>query len=748
MLILSPSINPLGVKASESSASSVASPDTVGFASSEEENIDSFDVNPSNRWTIIDDDSDIDSVVVGDSYLNITDIGDGSTDTYHIGRNLRDLDGVIETRFMIQSNGSSGTFNDDFGIFLDVDADNDDSHRVFVQNIKSSSTSTILAYDDINDDTQIKSDIDNIVPGAWYIYRLDYDLLKSELRARLFFDNGIKVWDHEWQEISSETPGTFDETSLNVRFLYQVTTNTNTQTLLIDYIKAPFKEREWTQSDIPSDSDFLADGWGMVRIQDDIASDDTKWDLVVPYLDATSATLHMNTTDNDVFVSDDAEARVLYSFQVFGVDADDGDLHEIMKASITMFEIVAGTIRSELVANIAGIDFAPNMIIDHASGYTDVAPAVDFVLSLEDDRERITCLFTFWPNFADRDVFFSFQGTGLVSDVVTDPSQEFLLRTHLDVDSFEPNVELYAYLSDVSVTERDIFSDLGGFIDDVIGGAQDFVGGGTDIFTAIFRWVVSVITDFLAFMLDLLLAGLTLISSAITALQGVIVSALTTLQTAVDNIFSAIGDVVTELQGLASDVATAIWDGVGSALDFIVDAVDGLWDALIAILDDIIGQLLLLAEDVADFLFAAIEFLVVLLLTIVEELWTILEGIVFFIWDAIGLPDALALGNELLVYTIELVDWLLVTFLDVVDFFNDLSWLILVIWWAWAIPIQWARADFNPIGGVANFIEVYFYDALPWSIIGVHIYVPQGIIFTLWLLLLLPGDFALFTAMG
>jgi len=150
-------------------------------------------------------------------------------------------------------------------------------------------------------------------------------------------------------------------------------------------------------------------------------------------------------------------------------------------------------------------------------------------------------------------------------------------------------------------------------------------------------------------------------------------------------------------------------------------------------------------QDILDILIPTI---INFLAGIASTIWNFLATLVFWIWDELNLPNVLSWIEFALDYLSEFITWALATAQDIVTFFTDLSWLILVGWWVWAVPIQWGRAKFNPLGGLANFIDAYFNDIIPVDIVGIHIVIPQGIVFTLWLMAILPADFAIFTAMN
>ena len=105
-------------------------------SASEEENIDTFATHPKNRWTVIDDDADIDTVDIFRQGLRIEDVGDGTTDYYEIQRSLQKLDGKIEFRFKFDSNISASNFKDRFYLGLTCDDWADEYFAFNIRNIK------------------------------------------------------------------------------------------------------------------------------------------------------------------------------------------------------------------------------------------------------------------------------------------------------------------------------------------------------------------------------------------------------------------------------------------------------------------------------------------------------------------------------------------------------------------------------------------------------------------------------------
>ena len=286
ILLLSPLSPPSGVQAAESSASSVASPNSIGRAASEEKNVDSFSVHPANRWTVANVGY---TAAINDGLLNMSDVGDSSSDYYVVSRDLRDLSGTVEIRFKYSSN-STGTATANYAEIYLYDGTATNSFLLKIQKLRDGlAGDTILYYYDVDASYQslFLPTAEDLIEDTWYIIRMDYDLLESDFRIRVFSDVGVEVFDYVWQDIGTTRPAIFSDSSLLVRLKAGCYYPAQSQFVYFDYVNAPFKEREWTNTDVPGDGDWITNGKFLSYIQDDI-NDASDWQLTVPYLDQVS----------------------------------------------------------------------------------------------------------------------------------------------------------------------------------------------------------------------------------------------------------------------------------------------------------------------------------------------------------------------------------------------------------------------------------------------------------------------------
>lgn len=564
---------------------------------SEEENIDSMDVFPSNRWAVTDGYSD---VSVTNGLLNLTDIGDGSTDLFFMIRDIRDLDGNIEVRFKVNSNESTAGSSDVFLIQLFSAAGD---CYFWLDGIDSTAIRARIRLEDVDGNLDSFSLTGDEVPiiDEWYRLRIDYNILKSVLRYRLYFDNGSKLFDYNSYDVTNDDLIIFSSTSLGLRIQAHSNTVGILRTDLVDYVKAPFKEREWSLDN--AGVGFLADAWNGAHAEDNI-DEGSIWSLTIPFLDSVAGQLTGDCLDSTALAA--GEGMDIY-FRIWTVDYDDGTLFEAVEVHLRMEEQIAPIVAFgvQCVVEMDSVQLmSQTQAIDDGS-----IPTIDFSFSTTEDRSRIIGHVKFTPSIASPLFYFEQMFSVDLSDVSVDYSSEFILSTHYTMD-FDGDTEFSGSLKGFRVLERGIWSDWAMAIAKE---AEAAPGATIDFFATIFRWLGNLIGSIFAVVGDL-------ITGAITAMQGVLDVAIGAVQTAVEAVTTAIGL-------LAEQIITVLQDA----------------------LDDIIGVLLTLASDLADLLFAVIDLLLDLILDIVDELWAILVGMIFFVWDALNLPDILSVFDLLLV---------------------------------------------------------------------------------------------------
>ena len=235
----------------------------------EEKNIDSFNVHPANRYTETNEGM---AVTVDNGRLKVTDTGDGSVDYYTIERDIRDLSGTVEIRFLLEHNTASPDSNDRMFFMLRGDA-TANSMYFDVRSIGTSGSDSKLVYYDTGAGTETLDfpSSEDLQVDTWYRLRIDYDVLESSIRWRCYYQNDSKVFDYDWFDVGSDFPEFFTNTELQIVIKTSHKTNTKILTSYIDYITAPFKERTWVQTDIPTDPQYLLDSVYAAQVEDNVA---------------------------------------------------------------------------------------------------------------------------------------------------------------------------------------------------------------------------------------------------------------------------------------------------------------------------------------------------------------------------------------------------------------------------------------------------------------------------------------------
>lgn len=561
----------------------VISPSSLIFAS-EEKNIDTFDVHPVNRWTRIMTDG---TTVCANSLLNLSDTGDASSDYEGWRRDLRDLQGVIWMRFKVDTGANQG--NSD-GIYINFRGTTGDTTRFYLfakdfdDDGYTQSSYLYYYYESALVESLQLTDDERLHDALWYKLRIDYDIPKSEMRWRMYFDNDTEVFDYKWQDVGTKRALLFSETELEFDFRNRVTSSPIYSELLIDYVEAPFKEREWNQVDTPVDPQWLSDEWNVAWAEDDI--DDTSgYTLTVPYFDAVSGVMRVELPNDDHATFTTSGDIIAIQFLVYAVDSDDGTLTEAISMQLATYEDAGGD-NSDLEVEL------DNSHVKTLGAITDTSADIsECTFSIASLNDRSVLSLQLEVEFDDMDQQ-RFYGEVALSDVSAMASSEFLLRVNYICD-LDKNTEIMAAVTSFSLIERDIFSDVGNFIDDVIGVGQGLLKGGSDIFVALFRWLGELLGTVFRAVGDLLKTAIDATTVAITAMQSALDTAITAVQTSVDALVAhiqAIGeDVIDYLITVAQDVLDAILVAAKNLIDAITLVFFTGWNA--ANLPNILGVL-------------------------------------------------------------------------------------------------------------------------------------------------------------
>jgi hypothetical protein len=420
------------------------------ISAAEYDSFDSMDVHPeSDRWTTANDGF---TASIDHGRLKCTDTGDGTDDEYTITRDIRDLDGRVKVRFYLETDTSTGQASDRFFIILQESAVTN-GVGLDVQTIKDTSTLARIFYYDTAAGYESKSV--TIKPDNWYRLYLDYSVPESIIRFRVYFDNGTEVFDHSWYDIGTDYPEFFANNNLELEIQTSVTTNAKTITSYVDYVDAPFDERDWRHTYEDTDSDWLSkETWEFIRIQDDITlpAQYQAWQLNVPNLDRVKGIMAIAPNDADNF---DATDYVFVEFRVYCIDANDGDAHIALRFRVEFHKSVVPL--KEAVFTIA-VDGAVVYTATHTA--TGDIVAMQFIVGAKDDRSLLTYEVLGKYDTTDEEQYELWVGDVAVSDVATDPSQEFMFEIRYEVDVTGNNLVLDAFIDDWEVVSNGFWAAL------------------------------------------------------------------------------------------------------------------------------------------------------------------------------------------------------------------------------------------------------------------------------------------------
>jgi len=276
------------------------------------------------------------------------------------------------------------------------------------------------------------------------------------------------------------------------------------------------------------------------------------------------------------------------------------------------------------------------------------------------------------------------------------------------------NYEWFGVLADLSLVEKDIFGDIGGFvggvIDDVIGGADDILGGGIDLFTALFRWLGKLFSDVISAGVELIVVAVAAIGDAITAAINAVGTAL---ESAIDLVTAAINAVGTALE---------------SAIDLVTDAVDSMSSYLGNLLDDIIAAVVDLASETIDYL---ISIMGDVMDAVITALSSLLSDIVAFLLDAFdallsavgldGLGSSVAtIFSDLIDNFINILILIPEMIIFVYDVINYIGFYLLPVLWAYVLILSIFENDnmMSWFGGILEKLDSGFPE---FSVLGFSI---------------------------
>ncbi len=616
-------------------------------AAKEEEEIDTFNVHPQQRYEVT---SDSFTVACTKGLLDLYDTGDDTFDWATLYRGLKSLDDKIEIQFGTTASGSSQNVADRFYFYLH-DADNttiniglsltrvaydqfSTTELTFIDKEGVERTKTLSSTYQYSHYTQSQTAGVNIL---WYTLVIDYDLMRSELSFKLSNEDNGTMWEYDWQDIyDTDYPEIMNSESLYLRVHAGLRTNYRTTHYYVNYIKAPFKDYEWRNAGggyAVDDPQVLVSEWDVLHIEDDITSDIIGYDLVVPYLDSISGTMTVEWKAAGSIVNGD---HILMNVAVYTVNISDGGLDEAIRVSMETGRDATGYYNSWYIMedNVAAWQSGKQRTgVDN--------PETEFSIQLSEDRSKITAKLRGYLDRADtgNPVFEDGTGEVVLDDMAAEYSSEFLVRVSYSI-VLMGDTEATAMMSDFGLFKKDIFQDIA----NAIGGILEFL------------------LSMLAMVFVVLFTWLAVVFSRVGDLLKVAIQALE------------------PLLGLVEDAVLGLW----AALEPVIsDILDWIFGALALIVDTVIGW-------GADLLFFVYDWF-----------WETLLGFA----DA---PDLIAIftGSTMTNVLQAVIDFVLNFPALIEDVFSWIflgSYYALLAYWFWALFLGFAKEKFDAAAGTAEF---------------------------------------------
>lgn len=652
--------------------------------SSSEKNIDSFNVHPANRWNVVNNGY---TATISNGVLVLSDVGDDSADTYAMNRDLRDLDGTVEWVFKYTDNSTSYNWQNSFHLYLY----GSDSNKVAYLYLKGAAGSnkyyTYLGFVDENSDLQeeLMSTDDYLANDTWYRVRIDYDLLKSELRFRVY-SVSEKIIDYVWQDISNVRPAIFASKTLMIRNFLRSYSAGKELCVYLDYVDASFKELEWTNTDVPADSDWLVNSWNQHVVNDDI-DDVSEWRLAVPRLDSVSGSM---ITGFNATASITGEVRS--SFKLYGVEANNGTLRCLTQLMIYQAAPSGG---DPVGAWLFAGEYGDGSTVDAVSGgATYNLPAkLEFNIYTQADRSVVSISMRFYYDATDSSDYDDLYYTLDVSDYVYDLCNEFVLSFHNDVD-FDDDFTFKFLVEDFDLVGRDIFSDVGGFISGLLGGAGDLFQGGVDLFAILFRWLASAILGGLDILGDLIVGAITTMQDTLTAAINLVKDSIDAMAGLIEGAIQAMEATLETAVGLVEDAVGLVEDAIDGVALILEDILDGI----ASLAADIIAAAIAVMGDVVDaFIIAAGA----LIADVAKLLGDGFDAVLTFLGlDTLG-DAVVSITNDLLTKYIAIVSMIASLIALIYDLVTRAGVFLLAIVWGYIIIVALYQSE-NRIDWIGN----------------------------------------------
>ncbi|KKN05503.1 hypothetical protein LCGC14_1086690 [marine sediment metagenome] len=422
------------------------------------------------------------------------------------------------------------------------------------------------------------------VADVYYRVSIDYNILESEFKTTITTDSGTRIFKVVFGDeftTTNDNPAIFAIEESPRLFLSTHTVFYGHQEVWIDFINAPYKEKDWQRrnsfcqseaalANVTADTPLLMKTKGRVE---SCSESNSAWFLIIPHLDSLSGSVRLDDS-NATFTGPTTSTSVISLF-IFSVNKSTGDTNNFA-TRLFGFQIqkVSGQSTTGLQTFFKGSGFSADPVVASSGSFVQKA---NFAVTLSQDRSKAILDIRSWGDEDDdatiKDTIISFD-----LEDQSEPSQEYYVRIQYTMAVLHVDGIIISEFTEFDFVSRDIFQNIIKPVTDFFGGIFDFIAG---IFIAIglfFGFIIKVAMDALGVVFEVALETLgTLLEAAIQALEPF----LTLIEQAVEAIGVIIQEVVDALAALAAEIWAAFEPLISNFLDIILGLLGIVFDAII-----------------------------------------------------------------------------------------------------------------------------------------------------------------------
>jgi hypothetical protein len=483
------------------------------------------------------------------------------------------------------------------------------------------------------------------VESVYYRAEIRFSLFESEMEVTMRDDEGSRLFKAEFPGdfiVGDQNPAVFSHGLIPNIYFSTYTVVGGKQDTWIDFIDAPYKEREWRQTEIPTDEDWQTGTYTSSLLTGIIgANNASTYQINVPRLDSVSGTIEHNPLNT-------TSADFLYSYlTIYSVEKTSGTLNRL----IYMYLRTDNNFDTYFALKIGN----QTVLSDGGRAGTDGESKVDFTISFNTERAIMDISYRHYYSLTNTSDFVDGHGQLNITEYLesncytcTTPdgkwvnpdgavrSQEFVIELkHTTLGTGIGAGETFSMsFTNFEFIARDIFQDIARGITDVVLGFFGFI---VEIFIVLFRFLASIFSVLFNALGALLIAAIDGLASVFNIAMGALGQLLSAAIAALEPILGAIIGAVEALVSWLSDIVDAVVGIAAALLAQIMQWLSSVIEDLIDFFSDVLDSFLdiFLPADVADFIREWAHFDFGQVISVLLALWAIVTGMVVLGWLAL-----------------------------------------------------------------------------------------------------------------